>query len=86
MKALVVFALVGFSAMTLADEARPTEAEQIAVEQYHYGMRLDIAKVISSTSIPDVCNVVPAHMTYEDSNGQRHVLQYQVMGNGCSGG
>jgi hypothetical protein len=30
--------------------------------------------------------VVPARLTYEDSNGQRHVLQYQVMGNGCTGG
>jgi len=25
-------------------------------------------------------------MTYEDSSGQRHVLQYQVMGAGCSNG
>jgi hypothetical protein len=86
MKALLVCALVSFSAMTLADEAKPTAAQQIPVEQYSYGMHLDIAKVIASTSIPDACQVVPARLTYEDSNGQRHVLQYQVMGNGCTGG
>jgi len=86
MKALLVCALVSFSAMTLADEAKPTSAEQIPVEQYRYGMHLDIAKVVSSTAIPDACNVVPARMTYEDSSGQRHILQYQVMGNGCNGG
>jgi len=25
-------------------------------------------------------------MTYEDHQGQRHTLQYSVMGNGCSNG
>jgi len=25
-------------------------------------------------------------MTYEDSNGQKHILEYRVMGNGCSNG
>ncbi|WP_410963219.1 DUF2790 domain-containing protein [Salmonella sp. SAL04292] len=25
-------------------------------------------------------------MTYEDSNGQKHTVEYQVWGNGCTGG
>lgn len=33
-----------------------------------------------------VCEVVPARMEYEDSSGQRHILRYSVMGNGCSNG
>ena len=57
-----------------------------AVEQYTYGMKLDVAHVISTTDISNVCGVVPAQMTYEDSQGQRHTVEYQVMGNGCTGG
>jgi len=29
---------------------------------------------------------VPAQMTYEDSKGERHTIEYQVWGNGCTGG
>ena len=50
---------------------------------YDYSQHLDIAKVIDAGTIPDVCAVVPVKMVYEDSRGQRHTLQYQVMGKGC---
>lgn len=58
--------------------------EQAPVEQYSYSQHLDIARVISMSAVPDVCQVVPARMTYEDSQGKQHVLEYRVMGNGCS--
>jgi hypothetical protein len=45
-----------------------------------------VAKVVSMSAVPDVCQVVPVQMEYEDSQGQRHILKYQVMGNGCSNG
>ncbi|NLA01607.1 DUF2790 domain-containing protein, partial [Rhodococcus hoagii] len=47
---------------------------------------LDIDHVISMSEIPNVCGVVPARMTYADSQGHTHVLEYRVMGNGCSNG
>ena len=50
------------------------------------GQHLDIAHVISSTDIANVCAVVPVRMTYEDTNGQKHILEYRVMGNGCANG
>ncbi|MBO4966611.1 MAG: DUF2790 domain-containing protein, partial [Pseudomonas sp.] len=56
------------------------------VEHYTYATDLDIAKVISVSPAADVCEVVPAQMTYEDHQGQRHILEYRVMGNGCSNG
>jgi hypothetical protein len=60
-------------------------ADQPAVEQYGYSSHLDIAKVIHLDPVPDdVCAVVPAQMTYLDHQGQEHVMQYSVMGNGCS--
>jgi hypothetical protein len=85
--ALVVMALCGFSAAAMAQDG-PSESSSQAqpVEQYTYSTHLDIAKVISVDEVPNVCSVVPQHMTYEDSQGKRHVLEYQIMGNGCSNG
>ncbi|MBD2837803.1 DUF2790 domain-containing protein [Pseudomonas sp. JM0905a] len=87
MKALALLALAGMSAFALAEE--PVEAAvtgEPVVEQYHYGMELDIARIISRSEIPDVCGVVPAYMTYEDHQGKVHRLEYVVFGQGCSNG
>jgi hypothetical protein len=86
MKALLVLALGTVCASAMADEVANNAAEQIPVEQYSYSQHLDIAKVISMSEIPNVCEVVPARMTYEDSQGKKHILEYRVMGNGCSNG
>ncbi len=89
MKALVVMALSSLCATAvLADEAPSELAGQNApiVEEYTYSTHLDVAKVVSMSNIPEVCHVVPVQMEYEDSQGQRHILKYQVMGNGCSNG
>lgn len=51
-------------------------------EHYHYGMHLDIAKVISQT-LPQGCEVGEARMVYLDSKGERHTLIYQRMGDDC---
>ena len=85
MKRLIALALVAFSTLAVADEVQVPQ-QQPAVEQYTYATDLDIANVISVTPIADVCEVVPAQMTYEDHQGQRHILEYRIMGNGCSNG
>ncbi|WP_192979875.1 DUF2790 domain-containing protein [Pseudomonas sp. EggHat1] len=51
-------------------------------EHYHYGMRLDIAKVISQT-LPQGCQAGEARMVYLDSNGEQHTLIYQRIGEDC---
>ncbi|KAA8702310.1 MULTISPECIES: DUF2790 domain-containing protein [Pseudomonas] len=89
MKALLVMALASLCATAaLADEIPTDVASQstAVVEEYTYSTDLDIAKVVSMSSIPNVCEVVPARMEYEDHQGQRHILNYKVMGNGCSNG
>lgn len=86
MKALLVLVLGSVCGAAMAAEVANNDAEQIPVEQYSYSQHLDIAKVISMSEIPNVCEVVPARMTYEDSQGQKHILEYRVMGNGCSNG
>jgi hypothetical protein len=85
MKAFALLALAGMSSFALAaEQAETAVAVQPAIEQYHYGMELDIAKVISRSDIQDVCGIVPAYMTYEDHQGKVHRLEYMVFGQGCS--
>jgi hypothetical protein len=87
--ALVLMALFSFSAAAMAEESEAKIAAQNqrqTVEQYTYSTHLDIARVISVEQVPNVCRVVPQHMIYEDSQGKRHVLEYQVMAGGCSNG
>ncbi|MBG8558752.1 DUF2790 domain-containing protein [Pseudomonas qingdaonensis] len=85
MKTLLALVLVGVSSFALADEVK-TAAAQPLVEQYDYSTNLDIARVISLSTLPNVCEVVPATMTYEDHQGQRHTIEYRAMGDGCSQG
>ena len=87
MKALLVLALSSVCLTAMAEEVNTQAAHpQPAAEQYSYSSELDIAKVISMSEIPSVCEVVPAQMVYEDSQGKQHTLEYRVMGNGCSNG
>lgn len=58
----------------------------LPIKTYRYGMNLDIKKVISIEGDYEACEVVPMHMLYEDSHGQRHRLEYLVMGTGCTNG
>lgn len=82
MKALLILALVGMSPFAFADQAKTTDTQPV-VEQYDYSTNLDIKRVISLSTIPNVCEVVPATMTYEDHQGQVHTLQYRALGEGC---
>ena len=89
MKALLVMALASLCATAAVADEIPTDVASqstAVVEEYTYSTDLDIAKVVSMSSIPNVCEVVPARMEYEDHQGQRHILNYKVMGNGCSNG
>jgi hypothetical protein len=45
---------------------------------------LDIARVISQTPDEGVCGIQPMTLVYEDSQGQRHALNYLIQGSGCS--
>ena len=87
LKIAVLLALAGIGAHAFADDGHSTNATSKApVEIYTYETKLDIKKVIYLSEIPDECKPVPVQMTYEDSHNQRHVMQYQVMGTGCSNG
>ena len=86
-KIAIFLALGTVGALAFADESHSTSAtSKTPVENYTYETKLDIKKVITITDIADQCGPVPVQMTYEDSHGQQHVLQYLVMGTGCSNG
>lgn len=70
------------SAVALAAEA-PAPASA-TVPNYAYGMPLDIHKVIS-ISEPDnmSCGVVTARVTYKDSKGEQHELDYRRWSYSC---
>ncbi|AWM91687.1 DUF2790 domain-containing protein [Pseudomonas sp. 31-12] len=67
----------------IAGVSAQAQAQDAAVA-YQYGMNLDIAHVVAITPAADVCGVVPVEMTYLDSKGATHILQYSEFGTGCS--
>ena len=75
MKALLVLALSSVCLTAMADEvSTPVSSQSPAVEHNSYSSEQDIAKVISMSEVPSVCEVVPAQMVYEDSHGMQHTL------------
>ncbi len=86
-KIALLLALASLGAPAFADDSASTAATtKTPVETYTYDTHLDIKRVISVSDVGNQCGPVPAQMTYEDSHGQQHVLEYQVMGTGCSNG
>ncbi len=85
MKTIIFLALAGFAGVSMASQPAISNdgQEQPMVKEYVYGMKLDIARVVSIKTDNPTCTVGPAWMTYEDSQGERHTLEYRRMGDGC---
>ena len=74
-------------APAFADGHRPAEtADNTTVETYTYSTPLDIQKVISVTDVSDKCGATPVRMTYQDVQGQQHVIEYRGVGIACTNG
>lgn len=89
----VATTLLAAGGLALAGQTQPMQGaqhdsqqrlEQIPVETYHYGMKLDIARVLFISDTSQVCGVVPSVMQYEDSKGELRALEYLIHGGGCS--
>ncbi|WP_394561258.1 DUF2790 domain-containing protein [Aquipseudomonas alcaligenes] len=83
MKAFIVLALASLSSFAFAATTAEGPAQRSEVEQYQYGMDLDVARVISTTDTSNVCGVTRSTMVYEDHQGERHSLSYLALGGGC---
>ena len=87
MKSLLVGAVVLAFLNTAMAAGSGTASNSAAtiVDNYKYGTHLDISKVLSVSAPAISCSVVPEQMIYLDSSGSKHELDYQVMGDGCTG-
>lgn len=83
MNQLLVLLLACLGSFAMADD-QVTQTAEVTVEPYSYSQTLDIATVVAVTPVPDVCDVVPMQLTYDDSRGVRHIMEYRMMGSGCS--
>lgn len=79
--ALFALSLITLSSGTWA-ATDSSQSPAPIVEDYAYGMHLDIAKVIS-TSDYNYCGIAPRELTYADSQGAVHTLRYPAFGDGC---
>lgn len=80
-----IYALLGSLLISSAAFAGTSVTNQNQPEPYNYGDKMNVAKVISMSKIPnDVCEAVPATMTYLDSKGVQHTMEYQVLADGCT--
>jgi len=77
------FLLLALS-FTASAAAFAQEAPATPDVHYTHGMHLDIAHVVNVTPAANVCAPTPVQMTYKDSQGSIHVLEYDVMGEGCT--
>ncbi len=73
---VILSALAATSAFAKNDH----QAEPVQSVEYHYGMSLDVKRVISLTETSDSTGVVPATLIYEDSQGQVHSIEFTQAG------
>lgn len=72
----VLSSLVATSAFAKSD----LKVEATAPVEYHYGMELDIKRVISLTDTSDKAGVVPVTLIYEDSQGNVRSIEFSQAG------
>ncbi|AIG01648.1 topoisomerase II [Pseudomonas fluorescens] len=71
-------AIVVFAFLLVPSASFAREADKIPISNYTYGMKLDIARVVSMEE-PDTrtCEVVKAKMTYVDTQGIVKAITYK---------
>ena len=83
--ASVVSALLSSLAPSVfAQEGLQNPGTGVAPVDYHYGMEIDIQKVLHRTDTSDKIGVVPVTLVYEDSAGEVHKIRFLEWG-GTSG-
>lgn len=91
MRKLIAATTIIFASYSFADQSVDGVDADVAhdVTPYTYGLKLDVAKVISmSSEDSDSCGVIPATITYVDHQGQTHTVKYQKYSNSsqCNNG
>ncbi|HBX56252.1 DUF2790 domain-containing protein [Pseudomonas sp. UBA2684] len=77
---LALAAVFGFAGSAFAQTPLTTNAKDVQAVDYHYGMHLDIQRVIHITDNSDKMGVVPATITFIDSSGMLRKVNYLELG------
>ncbi|NVZ99423.1 DUF2790 domain-containing protein [Pseudomonas gingeri] len=88
MNTKAIYAACLFAALNICTLSARAEAQtQAQPETYSYGTHLDVRKVLSLTQeAGPECSVVNARMSYLDSQGQQHILDYRKFSDICHEG
>ena len=79
-RAIIATALIAsFASTAFAKDQGPIAAD-LEVRDYHYGMHLDIDRVLQRTDNSRKTGVVPTVVVYRDSQGQVHAVRYLEWG------
>ena len=65
--------------LAIASEKAPANAK-VAVQDYQYGMQLDIDQVLQRTDNSQKSGVVPSVLVYRDSQGEVHAVRFVEWG------
>ena len=85
--ASVVSAVISSLApMAFAQDAIKNPGADLPVTEYHYGMSLDVDKVLHRTDNSGKVGIVPAYMVYQDHNGETHKVRFLEWGGSTSQG
>lgn len=83
--ASVVSALItSLAPMAFAQDVVKEPGREIPTEEYHYGMQLDIDKVLHRTDNSGKVGMVPAYLVYLDHDGAPHRVRFLEWGGKAS--
>ncbi|MGE8294901.1 MAG: DUF2790 domain-containing protein [Pseudomonas sp.] len=77
--AITTTLIAAFAPMAFASEKAP-DISKLQVQQYQYGMQLDIDQVLKRTDNSHKSGVVPSVLVYRDSQGEVHAVRFMEWG------
>jgi hypothetical protein len=79
--ATVVSAVISSLAPSVFDQNGLQEpGAHVSAVEYHYGMEIDVKRVLQRTDTSDKTGMVPVTLVYEDSEGDVHKIRFLEWG------
>ncbi|CAI8860777.1 DUF2790 domain-containing protein [Pseudomonas sp. IT-P44] len=79
--ATIVSAVISSLAPTVFDQNGLQEpGAHVSAVDYHYGMEIDVKRVLQRTDTSNKTGVVPVTLVYEDSLGEVHKIRFLEWG------
>ncbi|MGF6558696.1 hypothetical protein ABIA48_005076 [Pseudomonas sp. S30_BP2TU TE3576] len=79
--ATVVSAVISSLAPSVFDQNGLQEpGAHVSAVEYHYGMEIDVKRVLQRTDTSDKTGMVPVTLVYEDSEGEVHKIRFLEWG------